>query len=1143
MISDTKFPKEGCLVDEDLYHYVSKQGGAGTLGRMEAHLAQCASCRRNLADVLEILHPKDEKAAEEIPAPSRAELNRTIAIIKEVARKERPAAQHSSYHFRWPLAAAASIAIVALTFWGLKSFYEIRKSEDFFAQAENIMNQAFVDSSPSNLRLDLPFHSSATNRSVSDPESLHQAEILFSNALAYREGMVNAHLGLASIYLRESKLDRAREEFQRVLAIKKGNVQALIGRGVTQYEEVIQGADPLKRGPLLTGALGDFDAALKIVPDSSEALYDKIWTLFESGLHKEALQGIERYLSRDSNSIWAEELKALSVKIRATQIGDVLEDVRRFARERNKGALMELARQAPYQMPVAIMATFRRSVELDQASAMPNGPDSEDLRWAIDVMETVYRASTEDAGFKDLLAFHAGLSPPQRELKRTLDNKVAILDALYRKGQYADVLNGSSSLLSQYAKLQDFWQVAHVHQMRGNSYYLGKADFNAAEAESRKMLDMANRMNSVSFKARALGSLALACNAQSKFDTGIRYANELKSLAQAHNLKSSEIYGHMQLGALFGNMGQFEQSFHEYAAVLGMGYRLLYGLYIMGSLEHLATDADQLGRIQDAKFLYKWALQQQDDFLANGILKPALDLTLRRLNLLYEQGKLALRCGDFVSAESFFQKSLESMPSGMHELEGRNRLGLAEIYLHANRYPEAEKMVEQVMTLNAYSQYPELEWQAHSLKGQLLEHTGHHDEALDSLRQAMAALESLRRNIPSGNLRQSFFADRFDPFKTMVSMLHASSKEDRNVLEYIDRAKSMTLREYLHMSELTSTSHENSINSKQKIPDYPIVEYFFVDAGLLILFTRGEHIECISQKVSKEELSSQIHEWLESIKKNDTKHFTGMARRLYDELIAPVEKYIFTDSSETLIFLPDGPLHLLPLAGLLDPQGHFLIEKTPVAVAPSRSVFGHCMVVGRKGPVENLHATLIDGSAGLSCAQKELAYLSRLYGRNAWILASKDRSAFKQSVAHAEVVHFSGHAIEMQGKPVLLLRNSPNEVLDCQTIAAWKMPQSYLVNLAGCSTGIGPLAEGESPWGLIPAFLNAGAPAIVASLAPVDDASTERLNCRFYELLQEGVGKARALQKAQIALLNSARSNSNIRPQSWIPYILIGNPQ
>jgi CHAT domain-containing protein len=115
--------------------------------------------------------------------------------------------------------------------------------------------------------------------------------------------------------------------------------------------------------------------------------------------------------------------------------------------------------------------------------------------------------------------------------------------------------------------------------------------------------------------------------------------------------------------------------------------------------------------------------------------------------------------------------------------------------------------------------------------------------------------------------------------------------------------------------------------------------------------------------------------------------------------------------------------------------------------------------------------------------------------------------------------------------------------LDCQTIATWKFKQTQLVNLAGCSTGIGPVGEGEAPWGLIPAFLNAGAPAIIASLAPVDDASTNLLTHQFYMQLHKGTGKAKALQDAQIALLDAARSSHDIKPQTWIPYILIGDPR
>jgi CHAT domain-containing protein len=132
----------------------------------------------------------------------------------------------------------------------------------------------------------------------------------------------------------------------------------------------------------------------------------------------------------------------------------------------------------------------------------------------------------------------------------------------------------------------------------------------------------------------------------------------------------------------------------------------------------------------------------------------------------------------------------------------------------------------------------------------------------------------------------------------------------------------------------------------------------------------------------------------------------------------------------------------------------------------------------------------------------------------------------------------------VQGKPALLLQASPRKIyLDCREINTWKMPNLQLANLAGCSTGIGPLAEGEAPWGLVPALLNAGAPSIIASLMSVDDRSTKNLNMRLYELMQEGSSKAKALQQAQVSLLNASRSGPDSKPQFWMPYILVGNPQ
>lgn len=173
----------------------------------------------------------------------------------------------------------------------------------------------------------------------------------------------------------------------------------------------------MKRRALLTEALGDFDEALEIVPDSAEALYNKILTLFESGQHKEALQGIEHYLSRDANSIWAEELKALKVKMQATQISALEDYVLRLAKERNKDVLTEIARLAPYQMPAVLMDALTQSVRFEVEPAMPGNPSSEDMLWAIAVMEPVYRSVTGDAAFRICWLFMPDSPHPNADSK------------------------------------------------------------------------------------------------------------------------------------------------------------------------------------------------------------------------------------------------------------------------------------------------------------------------------------------------------------------------------------------------------------------------------------------------------------------------------------------------------------------------------------------------------------------------------------------------------------------------------------------------------------------------------------------------------------------------------------------------------
>lgn len=1133
---------KNCLTDDDLFLYISRTGDSEKLGRIEAHCAGCPDCRRALAEVLGILQTDHEQTIGEFQESGDHELEKTLDLIHDVARKERSRLNFVNRRLRWPVAAVLLLGFTSLAFWGLKSFYERNKSEEYYLQAKLILEQHYSERSPSNLRLNMPFNPAPMARNTDNTDSLRRSENLFYQALAVRENMIEARLGLAYINLTESKFSLAEEAFQEVLDYRKGEVQALIGRGVARYEEALQSNDPMEYHSLLNGALDDFNEALKNDPDSSEARYNKVWVLFDSGLHEEALHEIEQYLSQDKESVWAEELKGLRVRIRAGSAAFVNEEVHKAARTRDPYGLEEIARYVPYQMPAAIWATMRKSLALENAGEIQDNLNAEDLKWTAGIMESAYRKATGDHSFRQMLDYYKGLLPQERTQKKTLDELFQNLAKLQESREYRIILLRSDPLKQQYLNLQDIWQLYNLHNLRGQCFYMCSEYGNACE-EFLEMLRLARRLDSPELIARSLVSVAAIKSQQRKFDDSMDFAGELREIVDTHGMDSWRSYVGVMFGYQYIRLGQYDQSLKESISALKSAYRFSDASITAEALENIGTAMDRLGRLQEAESFYDSALQRVENHLSDKPDRGITQLTLRRSNLIYEKGDLSLRLGIPDDAISYFQNSLKSITSDMLELEASNRIGLVEAFLKKKQSGDAAAMLKRVMGIDVLEEAPEVEWKAWFFHGRLLEEREDYSGALVSYRKAIEIIEGIRSDIDSTNLRRSFFSDRFDPYKVTIDLLYRYDGDRQSSLEYVDRAKSMTLREYLELPDAVHGMGTNSDKIEDKEDPFRILEYFFSQDRLLVFVTghEGRIIETAPIELSPEIVDGQVQEFIKSIRENDIKRFNKLSRQLYDELFSPIEQHALRGYSGPVIVLPDGPLHLLPFAGLRDEQGRFLIEKNPVVYAPSRSVFRRCLELGRTMPAEGKQdVVLIDGTADLSNARDELLYLSNLYGSNARVLGSKDLQEFREAVAGSEILHFSGHAVSKQGKPVLLLQRSPQEAyLDSREISSWKLQRCRLVNLAGCNTGIGPISEGESPWGLVPEFLNAGTPAIVASLMQVDDASTNLLTRRFYESLQNGADKATALQKAQTALLNQSKDTKSL---SWLPYILIGDP-
>jgi CHAT domain-containing protein len=329
-------------------------------------------------------------------------------------------------------------------------------------------------------------------------------------------------------------------------------------------------------------------------------------------------------------------------------------------------------------------------------------------------------------------------------------------------------------------------------------------------------------------------------------------------------------------------------------------------------------------------------------------------------------------------------------------------------------------------------------------------------------------------------------------------------------------------------------------------PDHVGLEYFFSSRELFVFVTGKGESRAIALPVTQAEIGGQVLRYRQSAVNGDERAFSDLSRQLYDELVGPVLDRISPEADSTLVIFPDGPLHELPFAGLRDAQDRFLLEKHAIAYAPSAGILSRCLSLnqGDAGSLER-SVVLLDGSDNLRNARDELAGLDRLYGRNARFLSAAELSAAGSGTLISEILHFAGHSVVRDGNPCLVVHAGSGETaLDPETISSWRLRANRLVNLSGCETGTGPQAGGGTPWGLVPAFLNAGAPALVVSLLPVTDSSTRKMNARFYELLSGGsVSKASALRQAQLSILSSERSTGRVNPASWIPYVLVGDPR
>jgi CHAT domain-containing protein len=327
--------------------------------------------------------------------------------------------------------------------------------------------------------------------------------------------------------------------------------------------------------------------------------------------------------------------------------------------------------------------------------------------------------------------------------------------------------------------------------------------------------------------------------------------------------------------------------------------------------------------------------------------------------------------------------------------------------------------------------------------------------------------------------------------------------------------------------------------------------------------------------------------------------FQPEARLVYSWLIQPIMPLLEEHKVDTLVFVPDGPLRLLPIAALKVGQ-QYLAERYAIAIVPGLTLLDphplpriqmRSLLAGlsRPGPVvdklspaflysvmrasaqhtdrsrRGLPVTVADRwdsmlssfefsdqevltaeiteKLALPGVKKEIDQLSQQLEGEVLLDADFRLKRFISEVRKHpyRIVHIASHGFlgdTVEDNYILTY----DDKLDMNRLADLLQPKQLaerpveLLVLSACQTAEG---NDRTPLGLSGVALKSGARSALGSLWPVYDEAAQHLLPAFYaQFSKPGVTKAQALQKAQLELL---KREEFAHPGFWAAFILVGN--
>ena len=361
-----------------------------------------------------------------------------------------------------------------------------------------------------------------------------------------------------------------------------------------------------------------------------------------------------------------------------------------------------------------------------------------------------------------------------------------------------------------------------------------------------------------------------------------------------------------------------------------------------------------------------------------------------------------------------------------------------------------------------------------------------------------------------------------------------------------------------------------------------------------LLLIRDGQVHINKAAVTSAELAERITALRQSLDLSDAglvRPFdVADAQQLYDILLAPLAKNLV--SLHHLVFVSNGPLLSLPLGVLVRPshapdvapaflQRDFAISVVPTvatfrdlrrapesAVAPRPFLgFGDPDFSGEPGDLRGLVSLTKKCRADLGVQLDDIRDLPSLPETETELRSIADTlhaspdsvviragatkaNLLAHDLAQYRVIAFSTHGLlanqlECQDEPALVLSLPPgatqgsDALLTASEVASLHLDADWVL-LSACNTAGADGLTGEALSGLTRAFFFAGGRSVMATHWPVASEATVRLTTLTFDnyAKEPALGKAEALRKAQLALMNDPKT---AHPIFWAPFVLVGD--